>query len=85
MLEYLLLRRVHALEPADILKVVYSYGHLIRQNKIIGSTSIVKTLEYIVSTKWLEFEIGLQAKVLNSMFDLSRLKLVKGEKNKQFI
>jgi len=56
MIEYLLLRRVHALNPKEIMKVVYSYCHLIRQNKIVGSTSVLKTMEYAVTSKWLDFD-----------------------------
>jgi hypothetical protein len=47
-LEYLMLRRIHSLSTLDLVKILSSYGHLVRQKKVTGNTSLLKTMEYVV-------------------------------------
>ena len=55
-LEYLMLRRIHSLSTLDLVKIINSYSHLIRQRKITGNTSLLKTMEYVVQNKWNSFD-----------------------------
>jgi hypothetical protein len=53
-----------------------------------GSTSVIKTLEYLLRNKWTEItSLDDQARVITSLFSMAKMKQVSNEpqSNKQFI
>jgi hypothetical protein len=50
-MEYLTLRRVHSLEPRDLVKIFSSYSYLCAQQKCPVSSSFIKTFEYVIVNK----------------------------------
>lgn len=55
--ENVLLRRVHSLPKEDLVKIAFSYSQLARQRKVgTGSTSVIKTLEYMIRNKWAQIK-----------------------------
>jgi len=63
-----------------------------RQNKLgkqKGSTSVIKTLEYMVQNKWQEItDLNDQVRILNSFYEMAKIKLIideKPENNRRYI
>jgi hypothetical protein len=74
-----MLRRVHSLEKLEIVKILSAYGHLVRQRKVGGSQSLLKTIEYVLQNKWNQFSeeqdgINMQMRVLNTFYEISSIK-----------
>lgn len=72
-LESILLRRIHSFDKPDLVKLVFSYSQLMRQKKLEqGSTSVIKTLEYMIRAKWNEIsDLNQQVRVVNSFLNMA--------------
>ena len=90
-IEYVILRRVHSFSTVELSKIIQSYCHLMRQKKVQysedaevsqGSTSLIKTIEYKISSKWSVFTaengdlIGFyhQCKSMNALLEIAGMK-----------
>ena len=85
-----MLRRIHSLSSLDLVKIISAYGHLIRQKKVPGSSSLLKTMEYVVQNKWNSFSdetdgINMQLRVLNTFYEIASLKNKNAKNEKDLI